>query len=68
MSFREAHEGEDIGLRAVHQLGEFRELPAQLIGHGAPLADCRLMGFLGKKDFQARYPSCLPSESSASTA
>lgn len=38
MIFREAHEGEDIGLGLVHQHCELRHFGAQLIGDLAPLA------------------------------
>jgi len=41
--FREAHEGEHVGLCYVHEGGEFRHLRTQLIGDLAPL----LAGGLG---------------------
>jgi hypothetical protein len=34
---REAHEGEDIGLRLVHERGELRHFRTELIGDLAPL-------------------------------
>jgi hypothetical protein len=37
MILREAHEGEDVGLRLVHERGELRHFGTQLIGDLAPL-------------------------------
>src|SRR5689334_24204635 len=37
MILREAHEGEDIGFRLVHERGELRHFRTQLIGDLAPL-------------------------------
>jgi len=37
MIFREAHEGEDVGFRVVHERGELRYFRTQLIGDRPPL-------------------------------